>query len=638
MTDEDNKLPLGKGRKHREASAAGAAEDRQPDSIKVLVEHNPVDGEPTPETKGDAVVEALRNALKDQEPLEPDPAGAVKRLATADDMPNGSGDHVGESSGKRSGRRRDRGPKQSTDLVECLTEGVELWLSTMGDAYASIPVENGTGKAHLENVKLKSDRFKEFAVDRWYQATGNAPGNHSLDEAIAVLAAKARRGGLVYETYIRVAEHCGEVWIDLGDPDWKSVNVTPDGYRVVGEEPAPVKFLRNGPMRALPDPEPGGSIFDLRDFVNVADDDDLLMLVAWVIGAFRPRKPYAILAIDGPQGSAKSTVCSILRALVDPNGSPLRAAPTKEVDLAVMAENNWVPAFDNQSELRADLSDWLCRLATGAGLSMRELYKTREEAVFYAARPILINGIPGVGSRGDLVERCIQVTLPAIDKSKRKTERKLWEEFHRQWPFIFGAILDGVSAALCHEQEIFARLEDDPEAELPRMADFAVWTMAALDGVKWEPEEGQRWDSERFSKVYNTKGKSARRAASEDDPVADAIRKLVEGYVYTDHETGAEIIVRPAKLPYQAMPTELHAELERIVRRQRGGDAIVHSRAWPAFNKLSGRLKRAAGPFQDDGIIIKTDTRGLDARGNPRRMIRIDRQVAETEKQDSDQG
>ena len=98
------------------------------------------------------------------------------------------------------------------------------------------------------------------------------------------------------------------------------------------------------------------------------------MLVSWLIGAFRPSGSHPILNVCGEQGTAKTTLCRMLRALVDPNKSPVRCEPSSRRDLMIAAANAWLFVLDNQSRLPVWLSDALCRLATGGGLSTRELY------------------------------------------------------------------------------------------------------------------------------------------------------------------------------------------------------------------------------------------------------------------------
>ena len=60
-------------------------------------------------------------------------------------------------------------------------------------------------------------------------------------------------------------------------------------------------------MLALPIPERGGSIDDLRQLLNVPNENDWVLVVSWLLGALRPERPYPVLVLQGEQGSAKST-------------------------------------------------------------------------------------------------------------------------------------------------------------------------------------------------------------------------------------------------------------------------------------------------------------------------------------------
>ena len=71
----------------------------------------------------------------------------------------------------------------------------------------------------------------------------------------------------------------------------------------------------------------------------------------------------------------------------------------------IAANNGYLLAFDNLSGLPIWLSDALCRLASGGGFAVRQLYTDDEEVLFEAARPILLNGSEEVISRPDLGDR-----------------------------------------------------------------------------------------------------------------------------------------------------------------------------------------------------------------------------------------
>ena len=106
-------------------------------------------------------------------------------------------------------------------------------------------------------------------------------------------------------------------------------------------------FQRTASMRALPVPVAGGNVEMLQDHINVRTDDDFALVVAWLTAALRDRGPYPVLSIAGEPGSAKSTLATRCRALVDPAGAALRTVPRNEQDMWVGAANSAVVALDS---------------------------------------------------------------------------------------------------------------------------------------------------------------------------------------------------------------------------------------------------------------------------------------------------
>ena len=88
---------------------------------------------------------------------------------------------------------------------------------------------------------------------------------------------------------------------------------------------------------------------------------------------------------DGMQGSAKTVLSKLLRALVDPNVAPVRALPPEERELMIAANNGQSLAFDNLSALSPWLSDALCRLASGSSFAVRQLFTNDEEVLLFTA-------------------------------------------------------------------------------------------------------------------------------------------------------------------------------------------------------------------------------------------------------------
>ena len=148
---------------------------------------------------------------------------------------------------------------------------------------------------------------------------------------------------------------------------------------------------------------------------------DFVLVVAWALACLRNRGPYPVIVLSGEQGSAKSTFSAILRALLDPNTAPLRALPREDRDLFIAASNGHVLTFDNVSGLPAWISDTLCRLATGGGFAVRQLYTDQDEVLFDAARPVILNGIEDIVTRPDLADRAVFLTLEPIPEERRRT-------------------------------------------------------------------------------------------------------------------------------------------------------------------------------------------------------------------------
>jgi hypothetical protein len=227
--------------------------------------------------------------------------------------------------------------------------------------------------------------FRRWLARRFSEATGGAPSSEALQSALNVMEAKAHFDGLERMVHVRVGGTDGQLYLDLRNETWQAVEIDAAGWRVIDNPP--VRFRRAGGMQALPAPVVCASVQVLRSFLNVRSDSDFVLVIASALACLRNRGPYPVIVLSGEQGSAKSTLSAILRTLLDPNTAPLRALPREDRDLFIAASNGHVLAFDNVSGLPAWISDTLCRLATGGGFAVRQLYSDQDEVLFDAARP-----------------------------------------------------------------------------------------------------------------------------------------------------------------------------------------------------------------------------------------------------------
>jgi hypothetical protein len=501
------------------------------------------------------------------------------------------------------------GPSVAQLLVKYGSEG-ELFHDADQKAYATVEVGR-----HRETYALRSRAYRNWLRHRYFDGAKEAgdddpaaPRAQTLADAINQLEAKAQFEGAEHNVFVRIAEHEGNVYLDLADEAWRCVKITPAGWRVISGEAAPVMFLRPKGLAPLPAPADGGSVEELRRLTNLPDGDPWRLAVAWMLAALRPKGPYPVLALQGEQGSSKSTTERLLRAVVDPNTAPLRSTPRNEHDLYIAGVSSHIVAYDNISRLPDWLSDALCRLATGGGFSTRQLYSDREQELFDAMRPVALNGIGDVATRPDLLDRAIVLALPTIPKGERRPERELWAEFDAKLPGVLGALLDAVSAGLKNLPTTMTKLDS-----LPRMADFAIWMAACEEGLDWEPGT--------FARAYEANRSDANQRALERSPLALAVWRLMRG---REEWTGTS--------------TQLLDELKRAATKEER-----ESSRWPrAANSLSAEMNRIAPALREGvGIEYVDQTReGKDGRrvkkltwvADPEKDLRIVRTVSRTKK------
>jgi phage/plasmid primase-like uncharacterized protein len=460
--------------------------------------------------------------------------------------------------------------KKQTDILVRLAGDAQLFHAQDGTAYADIRRDG-----HRETCALYSRDFKRWLKHCFYRETGSSPGSETFNAALGTIEAKAIYEGPEQEVYLRIAGHGGNIYIDLGDPEWRVVEVTATGWSTITDPP--VRFHRPGTLRPLPIPVHGGSISKLRQFINVPDDDAFVLLVAYILAAMRPVGPYPVLSLHGPAGTAKSTLTKVVRCLIDYAKPALRSLPREIEAFFIAAHNNHVLAFENISFIPPWIADLMCQLSTGGGYSRRELYTAMDETVFDAQRPQILNGIEDFVVRGDLADRAIPLLLETIPAEKRRHEKEFWDSFEVAAPLILGALLDAVANGLRHL----------PTTELPsppRMADFALWATACETGAPWV--EGVR-----FMDAYTRNRAEATSVVLEDDIVAQALRKVMADLGEWDG-TATVLLARLTETWHGNPPDK-----------------------WPrAPHKLTNRIRRIMPQLAATGLTVKFPPRTNDAR------------------------
>jgi putative DNA primase/helicase len=376
-----------------------------------------------------------------------------------------------------------------------------LFHSATNVAYAEIPVDQ-----HVEVWPIESSEYKALLIRQFYQKTRRAVSDKLLKEVTTLLATRARYDGAQREASIRVSGQGSNVFIDRTNSEWNTVGIGLTGWKLF-DRPF---FTRKRGMLELPEPKVGGSLADLRQFVNLTDEQWTLYQ-AFLVSSLRPDGPYWMLVLNGQQGSGKSVLSAVTRSLIDPSQVVSQGSFKNENDLVIAAQNSHLLVFDNLSKITDPQSDALCRLVTGSGLRARELYTDSNENLMQVVNPVVLNGITNFVTRPDLEDRSLQLWLKPLPS--RKPEQTFWEEFEEAKPSILGGLYSAVSKAI-------SRLDSVEVTDDIRMIDSFRWALAAEPALDCGPGD--------LLKAY--RANKARRTDEmlSSSPLIDLIRMLAE--------------------------------------------------------------------------------------------------------------
>lgn len=409
--------------------------------------------------------------------------------------------------------------------------------------------------------------------ERTFQKHGKLPDKTVVTNVTDQLEYRSYSGKQRYPTYCRVGMRSEQTILDIGNSERNQV-VIERGQWTIGSC-SDVRFIRPRGMLNLSLPSSQGSIHGLRQFLNVDSDDDFWLLVSFLAAGLTHSSQYPVLILQGMQGCAKSTTSRIIKTLLDPGKPPLRSPPKSEQDLFIAARSCHLVALDNLSGVPPWLSDGLCRISTGGGFSTRQLYSNGGEFTIDLTRPVLINGIDDLSSRGDLASRSIVIHLPQISDSNRRDESTFWVEFNKLSPIILGALLDSVAYGLERRKSIELR-------SLPRMADFIKTACACLEffGIS----------NDHALKLFQSNIEETARNSLDVSPLGECIKRFMLNQSY-----------------WRGSVSELRGEISSIADQE-----SKRANDWPQSVKaFSIQLERIIPILSKQGIWIKRSRSGV---------------------------
>jgi len=433
-----------------------------------------------------------------------------------------------------------------------------------GDLCAYVPIK-GYNEVHIIGEK---GGFRSWLIKRYYDTTGLAANTTAVQQTIELMAARTNEDAPIADLFMRVGYKDNKIYLDMVNADHQAIEIDSQGWRVLDD--SPVYFRQSKGMLPLPTPVQGGTIDELRPFLNLACEGDWRMIVAYQLMMLHQTGPYPVLALSGEGGTAKSSTTRFIRSTIDPHNVMTRSAPKDEHDLVIAAKNNRIVAYENLSHIPEWLSDALCRLSTGSGYGTRKLYENDEEQLFNAKRPAIVNGISELVTRGDLLSRTLSISLPVMGKGKYKTEKELDEAFRIAHPRILGAIIDIISTCIRNLPHITTNFSS-------RMAEMEAWMYAA--------EEKLGWQSGSFVTSYLENQDTGMDVVLEASQVAKAVMEFIG-------------IQKPS---WKGSATDLDTELKNVIAHE------FDKKQWPISSKtLSDQLRKISPALRGRNIFVTT--------------------------------
>ena len=364
------------------------------------------------------------------------------------------------------------GPTEKPTAAEVLVFLAKLhyeFIRTVENDFLAVPL---SGPKIAKNLRGSQNSLGDDLMRRYRDYTGKVPSERAVNDAIRVIMSDASSLDAV-PTYLRYAKIDGKIFIDLGDATGEAIQVTPNGWSFI--ERPPVYFRRTALTAPFPRPISGGDVNQLFEIVNVPKQLEGL-IVGFLISSMDESIPHPIPAVNGEQGSGKTSFCQKLSALIDPSPVPVQSPPKDVGALQEIAAGAYVISLDNLSRYSDSLSDGLCRLVSGDGVVRRKLYEDKDHVIFKFKRVVILNGINLTEMRDDLADRVIPLHLPTISSEQRKSDSGLEAQWVEIFPQVFGALLE-----LCCQ--VLRTLPTVNLKSMPRMADFARY-LAALDEIR----------------------------------------------------------------------------------------------------------------------------------------------------------
>ncbi|MGD9731349.1 MAG: hypothetical protein AB7U45_04135 [Desulfamplus sp.] len=417
-------------------------------------------------------------------------------------------------------KTKDKVPKiNEVDNIMSIMNNVELlYDKPLDKTYCSINENN--------IMAVDDEDFGNWLTNIYYKQYKQFINHNALKSIRAYLKHEAKINGKKIKTYNRIACTNNEIWIDINDENNNVIHVNSNGWSIITTNR--VYFNKYSTQLSLPYPVKDGNIIDLINMLPLQSQDDIVLVLSWLIVSYINDSSSAYLWLIGDEGSGKTSLGNILKAFIDPiegEGISLNDNPLEVVQIL---DHSCIPLFDNVSHINKKVSDLFCSAFSGGTLSKRQLYTDANDFHFKPTKTSIFTTrkLPSIES--DLLDRSIIINMNRISDSDRKLERKLLQQFNSIKPMVFGVILDALVKTLQTYQNIELN-------EYSRIAEFQNKGAAAAEALGFEREV--------FLRALKNNQSSHKQIIINSNTLAQAVQIMMNNQQYWEGYAGQLLLI-----------------------------------------------------------------------------------------------
>ena len=328
-------------------------------------------------------------------------------------------------------------------------------------------------KEYYRVLFLGSTECRQWLVSAYLDYSGKVHSKDLYRNVLSVIIAKSITNQISIEKINnRICFVDDEIFYNLCNDDYEIIHITKDGYSIIQNSlDNPLFRRKSNPLsqvKPLEDKKHKSPLNELTQLLRIPIESRQLFIIH-LIAFFFEKIPIPIMIFQGEAGSAKSTITSTVKKIVDPSPENRNSMPESIDDANIHFFNRYLSNLDNISYIENIMSDNMCKAITGFTHNKRELYSDDGEIILTIKARIILNGITPNVDQTDLIDRSIFYEVKHIPKNEKITE----QEFNKKLDSLLPYIQDQIFSILSKTLKNYSSMESEIK-EKERMADFTV--------------------------------------------------------------------------------------------------------------------------------------------------------------------